>query len=225
MPRERAAGRGLEMAYPEPDALSPMAPRNDRFGRRVFLQRVTFFGGGTLLYACARHPATTEHPEHRRLEVLTTSHRSFTDPEWAVLEAAVDRVLPRDQDPGALDANVPEYIDRMLTSPELNQMREDFVEGLGVLDQRARGKHQQGFAELSAEQKDALLTDFKDSPPGSGEEHFYELLVALTLEGFLGDPSYGGNKDHAGWKLVGFATTEPPKGYDGTAMLLRERPK
>jgi gluconate 2-dehydrogenase gamma chain len=102
-------------------------------------------------------------------------------------------------------------------------MRDDFVEGLNALDRRAKGQHEKGFAELTADEKDALLADFKDSAPGTGEEHFYELLIALTLEGFLGDPSYGGNYDHAGWKLVGFSTTEPPKGYDGTAMLLHER--
>jgi gluconate 2-dehydrogenase gamma chain len=204
-----------------------MAPGNDRIGRRVFLQRVTFFGGGTLLYACTRHPKDAReaaHGPHRHAEVLTTSHRSFTDPEWAVLVAAVDRVLPRDEDPGALDAHVPDYIDRMLQSPELTRMRDDFIEGLAALDRRARGAHEKGFAELSAEEKDALLTAFKDSGPGTGEEHFYELLIALSLEGFLGDPSYGGNHDHVGWRLVGFSTTEPPKGYDGTAMLLQERP-
>ena len=41
----------------------------------------------------------------------------------------------------------------------------------------------------------------------------------FTLEGFLGDPSYGGNKDYVGWKLVGFGTTPPGAGYDGTQML------
>ena len=33
--------------------------------------------------------------------------------------------------------------------------------------------------------------------------------MVLTLEGFLGDPSYGGNKDQVGWALVGFDTSEP----------------
>ena len=36
-----------------------------------------------------------------------------------MLLAACDRALPRDQDPGALDAGVPEYIDRMMQTPEL----------------------------------------------------------------------------------------------------------
>jgi gluconate 2-dehydrogenase gamma chain len=34
--------------------------------------------------------------------------------------------------------------------------------------------------------------------------------------GFFGDPSYGGNRDQAGWKLIGFEDKhqyEPPFGY------------
>jgi gluconate 2-dehydrogenase gamma chain len=44
---------------------------------------------------------------------------------------------------------------------------------------------------------------------GSGEQSFFQNLMILTLEGFLGDPAYGGNKDHVGWKVVGFGTWVP----------------
>jgi gluconate 2-dehydrogenase gamma chain len=187
------------------------------FSRRVFLQRLTFFGGGVVLYACHKDKDQAQAPA--RHEVLTSSHLSFTNPEFAVLTAACDRVLPRDQDPGAVDANVPQYIDKMLQDPDLSQMRQDFVEGLNALDQRGQRLHQKGFAELTTEEKDALLTLFKDSPDGTGEAHFYELLVTLTLEGFLGDPSYGGNKDKVGWALVGFDTNLHPMGdMQGSGM-------
>ena len=43
--------------------------------------------------------------------------------------------------------------------------------------------------------------------------------MALTMEGFLGDPSYGGNKDHVGWALMGFETSEPQQGYQGVKHL------
>ena len=33
---------------------------------------------------------------------------------------------------------------------------------------------------------------------------FFNLLWRHTMEGFLGDPIYGGNQDFIGWKLVGF---------------------
>ena len=33
---------------------------------------------------------------------------------------------------------------------------------------------------------------------------FFELLLQNTMEGFFADPSYGGNRDMVGWKMIGF---------------------
>ena len=65
---------------------------------------------------------------------LTTSHKTFTDDEFEVLQAAVDTVLPKDEDPGGLEAGVAEYIDQALTDPDLSQMKHDFLAGLAALD-------------------------------------------------------------------------------------------
>ena len=35
------------------------------------------------------------------------------------------------------------------------------------------------------------------------------VLTSLTLEGFLGDPIYGGNRDGVGWKMIGFTPQQP----------------
>src|SRR2546422_10585081 len=39
---------------------------------------------------------------------------------------------------------------------------------------------------------------------GVRSQFFFNMLLANTLEGFFADPIYGGNRDKAGWKLVGF---------------------
>jgi gluconate 2-dehydrogenase gamma chain len=193
---------------------------SDDLSRRVLIHHLTFLGGGVVLLGggCkCDSPAGARKPP----AAFTTRHKSLTNEEYDVMAAACDRILPRDQDPGALDAQVPEYIDRMLQAPELGRHREDFVLGLQALDRRARQAHLKSFALLPPAEQDALLAEFKDRPPDSGEARFYELLVVLTMEGFLGDPSYGGNKDRVGWDLVGFATSEPPVGYDGFKHLHR----
>ena len=81
-----------------------------------------------------------------------------------------------------------------------------------------------GFAAAKPEQQDEVLTIFKNSPETSGEARWYEMLIVLTLEGFLGDPSYGGNRDEVGWKTVGFTLVDhtkadPGKGYNGIKQL------
>ena len=134
-------------------------------------------------------------------------------------------MIPRDQDPGALDANVPEYIDRILQTENLKQMKENFVPGVAALDRRAQRMFKVPFAQAKPEQQDELITIFKNSPEKSGEARWYEMFVVLTLEGFLGDPSYGGNKGEVGWKLVGFTLVgrnvkgDPKAPYDGSQRL------
>jgi gluconate 2-dehydrogenase gamma chain len=33
---------------------------------------------------------------------------------------------------------------------------------------------------------------------------FFARLLTLTMEGFFGDPAYGGNRNMASWKMLGF---------------------
>lgn len=189
------------------------------FTRRVFIHRLTFLGGGVVLLGggCSRDPSSARDAGSARPR--STRYLSFTNDEYAVLAAAVERIVPKDEDPGALDAAVPHYIDKMMTTAELSPMRDDLVAGLNALDRRSRSELEKGFAQASAEEQDGLLTSFKDADPSSGEARFFELLTALTLEGFLGDPSYGGNKNRVGWALMGFETSEPMDGYQGVKHL------
>lgn len=217
------------------DMGSPPAPASAEAGepseldstRRVFVKQLTFVSGGVVLLggACKDSkdkPAATPSPQR---PALVSSHRTFTNDEWATLRAAVDRVLPKDEDAGALDADVPEYIDRILQTPQLEQMRANFVPGLAAINRRAERMFKVPFASATPAQQDELITLFKNSPEKSGEARWYEILVVLTLEGFLGDPSYGGNKDLVGWKTVGFELVgrnlkaDPKPGYDGPKTL------
>lgn len=196
----------------------PRRQRANRFSRRVFIQRLTFFGGGVVLVgaACKRDAAAPlKTPDGDAGSPLLT----FTEEELAIVSAACERMIPRDQDPGALDAQVPVYIDRMLQTPEMRKVRLEFLAGVAALERRSHRMFKKGFAQAAPAEQDDLLGLFKDSPQGTGEAHWFELLTVLTLEGLLGDPSYGGNKDRVGWALVGFGTSEPPSPYDGVKHL------
>ena len=187
----------------------------DEFSRRSFIQRVSFFGGSmVVLGSCSPEPVAAKHPQQPSAP-LTTSHLTLMDAEYEAMAAACERMLPRDGDPGAADLGVPGYVDRALSDPRMSHVKEDFVRGLGALMRRAERQFGKPFPQLTAEQQDTLLTAFKNSAKDTGEGHWYELLVVLTMEGAFSDPSYGGNKDRKGWALIGFETSEPPAGYDG----------
>ena len=67
----------------------------------------------------------------------------------------------------------------------------------------------QSFAALTHEQQIAFLTQVERTP-------FFERVRLLTLLGMFALPKYGGNRDHVGWKLIGFQDQHifsPPFGY------------
>jgi gluconate 2-dehydrogenase gamma chain len=76
-----------------------------------------------------------------------------------------------------------------------------FVKGLDNLDAYARTSQGSPFAQLSPEKRDAVLTAI-DTGQAANLRGFFNRARRLTLEGMFGDPSYGGNKDFAGWDLI-----------------------
>jgi len=200
------------------------------------VKRLALAGGGAVVLgsACKDQPKEApkqpqapapQDPTRAKTEPLTTSHLTFTSEEFAILTACVDRMLPKDEDVGAVELGVPGFIDHILQTPQLSQMKQNFVPGLAALNRRCQRLHKVPFVAATPAQQDEVLTVFKNSPEGKGEARWYEMLVVLTMEGFLGDPSYGGNKDEQGWKLVGFKLVgrnvkgDPQKGYDGLKTL------
>lgn len=211
-----------------PDLSAASDSEDDDVTRRVFVHHLSFMGGGVVLLgsACKEDPKTSKPitSEVPPSAPLVSTHKTFTNEEFAILAAATERILPKDQDVGALETNVPEYIDRILQTPQLSQMKEQFVPGVMALNRRAQRLVKTDFVKATAAQQDEVITSFKNSGERTGENKFYEILVVLTLEGYLGDPSYGGNTNNAGWGVIGFklvnhAPADPTKGYDGMKQL------
>jgi gluconate 2-dehydrogenase gamma chain len=173
--------------------------------RRHFIEHVGFMSGTALLYAACK-PAEQKPPAKEVVKgpALESAHKSLTNEEYDTVAAAVERIVPRDEDPGAIDLGVPEYIDRALSTPTLSHVRDEFVRGTEALMRRAANRHRKAFAQLTPEQQDELLTAFKDSPPGTGEAHYWTVLIGLTMEGCFGDPVHGGNRGGRGWEMIGF---------------------
>ena len=70
---------------------------------------------------------------------------------------------------------------------------------------KAYGRH---FAKLDEAQREELLValssgklEFEDGLPS---RVFWSTLYQTVIEGMFADPIYGGNRDKAGWKMIGF---------------------
>jgi gluconate 2-dehydrogenase gamma chain len=132
---------------------------------------------------------------------------AFTPQELAILRAAVDRILPPDELPGAWEAGAAEYLGRLLEG-DLVAMRAVVQAGLAALDAEAQTQAGSGFAALSPAAQDALLRDVETGAvrgawPVSPAQ-FFDILVRTTAEGFYSDPAQGGNRGRVSWTMTGF---------------------
>ncbi len=125
----------------------------------------------------------------------------FGPEQRETIAAAVDRLLP-----GAKEAGVPEYFDCWLRQPSFKPIRNYFAHGARHLDGIARKKHGRPFAECDDGQQDAILRAFSAGEVEAGVfdgNVFFRQLMEMTLEGYLSDPKYGGNRGRAGWRWIG----------------------
>lgn len=83
-----------------------------------------------------------------------------------------------------------------------------YRQGLAALDAYTQKTFHQPFVALNGEQQDELLRRMEANQLDLGADVetkvFFELLLQNVREGFLSDPIYGGNKEMASWKMIGF---------------------
>lgn len=140
--------------------------------------------------------------------------------EVSALDALVARIVPGDaSDPGAREAGVVTYIDRALAGPYA-EWQLAYREGLRLLNAHAMQVHGARFHALSETQQDAIIAALEQNSlagfAGDSAAEFFAMVWAHTIEGLLGDPAYGGNRDSVGWKLIGFPGAQ--YGYSAEQM-------
>jgi gluconate 2-dehydrogenase gamma chain len=153
-----------------------------------------------------------EAPAHMRMS--GEGHGAFlNDEDAATVAAFTERLMPgAPGKPGARDADVLNYIDLALAGAYADQ--QDFYRrGLAQLEAYCQATYQGSFARLDAARQDAVITAL-EAGKATGFTYptaqvFFNTLRTHTMEGMFADPVYGGNKDFAGWRLVGFPGAQP----------------
>lgn len=162
----------------------------------------------TSLAGCARESAERGDP-------LT----NLGAEEARTLHAFVARIIPSDDGtPGATEAGAAYFVDAAIAGP-FAAMSEPVRLGLGELERSARAAEDESFADLPTARQDAVIRDFEES------ELFFPLRF-LTVMGVVADPSYGGNREHVGWAMLGMEHAggyQPPFGHYDAEHQARER--
>lgn len=134
----------------------------------------------------------------------------FSPAEAMEISAIAGQIIPSGESPGAREAGIIYFIDRALATFDASK-RALYTKGLEEAEQKRTELFpgSKNIAELPADQQVRLLEAIENT-------EFFEQVRTHCIMGFFGNPSYGGNRSLAGWKLIGFEDRfhfEPPFGY------------
>jgi gluconate 2-dehydrogenase gamma chain len=160
------------------------------------------------IYAQKMSPETQAAALAQEHSHLVEQGAFFSYENAETVAAFTERIMPgAPGKPGALDAGVLRYIDLALSGAYAD-LQEFYRHGLTQLDAYCRKAHKASFAQLEAAQQDEVITALEqgkaDGFAWPTAQAFFNVLRRHTMEGMFADPIYGGNRDFAGWRLVGF---------------------
>lgn len=115
----------------------------------------------------------------------------FKPEEFRTVEMLTEMIIPTDDQPGAKEAKVTDYIDFVVYSAAEFEpaLQKEWIEGLRLLDELSSKKYAKPFSDISPSQRDKLLAEMSGPENDPKVTHpgfpFYRLLKAMTLEAFF----------------------------------------
>jgi gluconate 2-dehydrogenase gamma chain len=141
----------------------------------------------------------------------TGAAAALTKTQSAVLDAMTARIIPAvGGRAGAREAGAIHFIERALATFNAPNTTL-YADGIADLNRRATDKAPgaASFAALPAAAQDDLLREIEKTP-------FFQAVWFDTIVGTFGLPTWGGNRDYAGWHMLGFEhhpSFQAPFGY------------
>jgi gluconate 2-dehydrogenase gamma chain len=175
-------------------------------------------GAGLLPDALAQMPgqhAATDAPgTSAQAHAHGPGHGAFlNDDDAATVAAFTERLMPgAPGKPGAREAGVLNYIDLALSGAYAD-LQDFYRRGLAALDRYCRQTHNLSFARLDPARQDSVIKALEEGKATGftwpTAQAFFNTVRTHTMEGLFADPIYGGNKEFAGWVLLGFPGAQP----------------
>ena len=155
----------------------------------------------------------------------------LTQQEAAFFTAAADTIIPKDDlSPSGSESGIPIFIDRQLASawgggdrmyragpyikgtPEQGYQlpltpHQFFVAGIRAANEWSEKTYGKTFDRLDQAKRDEALTAMQKGTAefdGVDAKQFFTALLTINMEGFFSDPIYGGNRNKASWRMLGF---------------------
>jgi len=161
--------------------------------RRKFIELgAAGLGSTSLLLACG-NPAS--------------KWRYFTVEEARMAEQLAEHIIPADEDPGATDVGVVNFMDKQLVGP-YKRHQPAYRTGLAGVQETSQALFQIPFDRLSWEEQEEILELlFAGDAPGTTWEtasshQFIQLIRDHTMQGFYGSPRHGANLNYVSYRML-----------------------
>jgi hypothetical protein len=190
-------------------------------GRRTFIivGGASVIGAGT--YAWLRRMGYQVDPaidprRDGRAKVGPLPYEPFDPTALATLGALVDHLLPGDPSrnlPSGRDAGVLDYLVAAARAPGMGALRDEVLKLTRHLDLLAKKRAGATFAELVAS-----AAANEEARPKFDPARALEATLRLSLEGYLGHPHWGGNRETSVWSALSVPMPrerEPRHGHGG----------
>jgi gluconate 2-dehydrogenase gamma chain len=205
--------------------------KNDSFDRRAFLKSAVA-GSAAAVTVTLPQSAEAQQKPAPAAQPSTEGYTFLNLEEAAFVEALVDHMIPADEfSPKGTDMGINMYIDRALAGGwgkgDRLYMQGPWKTGVpsqgyqlpltpaelyraGIASANAYSVKTYGktFAKITPAEREQFLValqagkvQFEKGPPA---RVFFGMVYQNVMEGMFSDPVYGGNRNKAGWKMIGF---------------------
>jgi gluconate 2-dehydrogenase gamma chain len=186
---------------------------HEELSRSALLKRATVIGVTAALPAVG----TAQYGIADAATVTARRAVALTPTQTAILEAFVNRLIPADANgPSGTDAGVVAYITHGLSGGLAGGLAATaplYSAGLDAVDAWAQSAYGGVFTALAPAKQDAVIADIQSGKAtgfAPNAATFFAIVHEHSLEGMFCDPVYGGNKNFAGWTLVGYPGVRMP---------------
>jgi len=171
-------------------------------------------------------------PQQEAGPVPSVGYEFLSLDEAAFVETLVDHMIPADElSPKGTDIGINIYIDRALAgawgkgdrlymqgpwkagAPSQGYQlpltpAQLYRAGIESMNAHCRKAYGATFDRLNEQQREQVLLNLSQNKikfdSGLPARPFWTVLYQTVMEGMFSDPIYGGNRDKAGWKMIGF---------------------
>lgn len=117
----------------------------------------------------------------------------FTPAQAALVKLIAEQIIPADEDPGATEAGVANYIDRQLGGP-LAPFAPLYREALPAFEP---------MRSMPFAAQTAFLKSVEKKQQGEAAARLFAVIIDHAMQGFYGPPADGGNRNQVSWKMLG----------------------